>query len=146
MRIDDKGRENLFAFLRAHGYAGTPAAWWDEVSRQTYLSSLRLFASLRVSSLHSRYPKAQRFILSLLARCESRFDSAYSDTGGSHLLLGCKVDRPNSAQGGPLKLSGLAVDIEEQEGYVEVRIRCYVAGDVRRDRYLAFLEENTHSV
>ena len=141
MILDLTSRNDLFAFMREHGYTGTKDLWLEQLRRETYKSELRVFDSVWLAgSLEKEFPQAADFLRHLLKTATPHFNQARvwdSNRGGS-ISLNRSEARRQIRTPRPLRLDGMSLDLERRDGRLEVRCLLYVNNEFRRDRYFIF--------
>lgn len=145
MRLDSEGYAGLLAFMRAHGYTGTLDQWREALALQQYGADIRKFETVSKTALAGKYPVAQAFIDQVLALAKNRFDGvrvrdAYD---GLTIDFSRQAARRQEQTPRPLKLDGLALDIDFHENRVQIRCRLYVNTEFRRDRHFTFLMQSS---
>lgn len=141
MRLDIEGYAGLLAFLQSHGYAGTLDQWLEEMARQAHGANIRRFEAVSQTALEAEFPLAHKFVCQVLALAKGRFDGVRVRDDHRELSIDFSrvAARRQDCRVGPLKIDGLALDMEFLDKMVRIRCRLYVNTENRRDRDFTFL-------
>lgn len=148
MMLDHQGRDEVYAFLQAGGYAGTQDQWLERMRRSSYDSELRLFSTIWLgptTPLLDGFPAAKAFLRRALQTAQPHFCAVSANHNFPEASIGLYGGHPHTPGEPAVRLSCLGLEISVQDERVTVRCSFSVAGEIRRWRTHSFPRVTTQN-